>query len=119
MIRPNLKISCYKNNRQNSFRVSSANKIHKFSPNKDVFSKSMILKKKYLNSFFEKELTFQKKLLKLKSYDMQIVSNDYNQQQVIRNAEQDFKIVKCFAESKNAKKNLINLVGENELKNWE
>ena len=119
MIRPNLKISCYKNNRQNSFRVSSANKIHKFSPNKDVFSKSMILKKKYLNSFFEKELTFQKKLLKLKSYDMQIVSNDYNQQQVIRNAEQDFKIVKCFAESQNAKKNLINLVGENELKNWE
>ena len=94
--------------------------IFKFSPDNDVFSKSMISKKQHLDSFFEKELVFQKKLLKLKSYDMEVVrADDYNQQQVIRKAEQDFNIIKCFAESKNAKKNLMNLVGVSELKNWE
>ena len=94
--------------------------IFKFSPDNDVFSKNMISKKQYLDSFYEKELIFQKKLLKLKSYDMEVVHNDdYNQQQAIREAEQDFDIIKCFAESKNAKKNLMNLVGESELKNWE
>ena len=48
-----------------------------------------------------------------------VFQDDYNPQQIIKLAEQDFEILKCFAESKNAKKNLINLVGENELKNWE
>ena len=41
---------------------------------------------------------------------MEKVSNEYNQQQVINTAEQDFKIIRCFAESKNTKKNLMNLV---------
>jgi hypothetical protein len=94
--------------------------ILKFSPDKDIFSKSMLNKKKYLDSFYEKELDFQKKLLKLKSYDMEVVhSGDYNQQKIIKEAQQDFDIIKCFAESKNTKKNLINLVGESELKNWD
>ena len=94
--------------------------ILKFSPDKDIFSKSMLNKKKYLDSFYEKELDFQKKLLKLKSYDMEVVhSGDYNQQKIIKEAQQDFDIIKCFAESKNTKKNLMNLVGESELKNWD
>lgn len=104
----------------NKSTISNYNKINKYSPDKDVFSNSLQKKKKFLDKFFEKELVFQKKLLKLKSYDMEkITTDDYNPQQVIKSAEQDFKIIKCFAESKNAKKNLINLVGENELKNWE
>ena len=45
--------------------------------------------------------------------------DDYNPQQIVKSAEQDFNIIKCFAESKNAKKNLMNLVRNNELKNWE
>ena len=45
--------------------------------------------------------------------------DDYNPQQVVKSAEQDFNIIKCFAESKNSKKNLMNLVRSNELKNWE
>ena len=105
---------------KNKSTIGSFNKINKYSPDKDVFSKSLVCKKKYLDSFFEKELVFQKKLLKLKNFDTEKISTeDYNQQQVLKSAEQDFDIIKCFAESKNAKKNLINLVGENELKNWE
>jgi len=105
---------------KNKSTVLNYNKINKYSPDKDVFSSSLQSKKKYLDKFFEKELVFQKKLLKLKSFDMEkVTTDDYNPQQVIKSAEQDFKIIKCFAESKNAKKNLINLVGENELKNWE
>ena len=120
MNRNKMKITSYKV-KQNSYKVpvKMSDKINKFSPNKDIFSKSIINKKKFLNSFFEKELNFQKKLLKLKSYDMQVVSNEYNQQQAMSSAEQDFQIIKCFAESNNAKKNLINLVRENELNNWE
>ena len=45
---------------------------------------------------------------------MQKVINDYSQQEAINSAEQDFKIIKCFAESKNTKKNLINLVKSKE-----
>ena len=48
-----------------------------------------------------------------------IKTEEYNHQSVIKAADQDFKIIKCFAETKNAKKNLINLVRENDLKNWE
>ena len=106
----------------NKISIKSKNfkKINKYSPDKDVFSKKMQDKKDYLDSFFEKELSFQKRLLKLKSFDMSCMqSEDFNQQEVIKAADQDFKRIKCFAESKNAKKNLINLVGENQIKNWE
>ena len=94
----------------NNNSKSSYKKILKFPLNKDVFSKSLLNKKNYLDSFYEKELNFQKKLLKLKGYDTEKVTNEYNQQQVIKSAEQDFKIIQCFAESKNTKKNLMNLI---------
>ena len=97
-------------NSSNNNSKSSYKKILKFPLNKDVFSKSLLNKKNYLDSFYEKELNFQKKLLKLKGYDTEKVTNEYNQQQVIKSAEQDFKIIQCFAESKNTKKNLMNLI---------
>ena len=100
-------------NSSNNNSVKSYRKILKFPLNKDVFSKSLLNKKNYLDSFYEKELNFQKKLLKLKGYDIEKVSNEYNQQQVINSAEQDFKIIQCFAESKNTKKNLMNLIKNN------
>ena len=113
-----IKTNKYKNT--NKSTLINYNKVDKYSPDKDVFSKSLTCKKKYLDSFFEKELLFQKKLLKLKSSDMERVTmDDYNPQQIVKSAEQDFNIIKCFAESKNAKKNLMNLVRNNELKNWE
>ena len=85
-------------------------KILKYPLNKDIFSKSLLSKKNYLDSIYEKELNFQKKLLKLKGYDMQKYSDKYNAQSVINSAEKSFKILNCFAESKNTKKNLLNLV---------
>jgi hypothetical protein len=97
-------------NKSNKNSLNKSQKILKYPLNKDVFSRSLLKKKNYLDSFYEKELNFQKKLLKLKAYDMEKVSSEYNQQQVINSAEQDFKIIRCFAESKNTKKNLINLV---------
>jgi hypothetical protein len=101
-------------------KPTNFNKINKYSPDKDIFSKKMQDKKVYLDSFFEKELSFQKKLLKLKSYDMGFIQfEDFNQKEVIKAAAQDFNRINCFAESKNAKKNLINLLGETEIKNWE
>ena len=96
-----------KNNQSNK---NINHKILKYPLNKDVFSKSLLNKKNYLDSIYEKELNFQKKLLKLKGYDMEKVSTEFNQQKAINSAEQDFKIIRCFAESKNSKKNLINLV---------
>ena len=122
-IKNNFLISSMKNNGfkiESKSVVKSYNKIDKYSPDKDVFSKSLQKKKKYLDSFYQKELLFQKKLLKLKANDSEKVkTEDYNPKQVVKEAEQDFNIIKCFAESKNAKKNLINLVGENQLKNLE
>ena len=105
-------LSSSKINTNKSYKnISRKNqKILRFPLNKDVFSTSLLNKKNYLDSFYEKELSFQKKLLKLKGYDMEKVSIEFNPQQSINTAEQDFKIIRCFAESKNTKKNLINLV---------
>ena len=38
-----------------------------------------------------------------------IKTEEYNHQSVIKAADQDFKIIKCFAETKNAKKNLVQI----------
>ena len=84
--------------------------ILKYPLNKDVFSKSVLSKKNFLDMFYGKELNFQKKLLKLKGYDIEKNTNNYNHQKAINSAEQDFNIIRCFAESKNTKKNLLNLV---------
>lgn len=121
-IKYNSFLSISKDRQNSSTRNTYCNekKILKYPLNKDVFSISLKTKKNYLDSFYEKELKFQKKLLKLKGYDMEKVSNDYNLQKVINSAEQDFKIISCFAESKNIKKNLINLIkNTGDIKNLE
>ena len=98
------------NNTNNKASNKKNKKILKYPLNKDIFSKSLLSKKNYLDSIYEKELNFQKKLLELKGYDMQKYSDNFNAQKVINSAEKNFKILNCFAESKNTKKNLINLV---------
>lgn len=98
------------NNTNNKASNKKNKKILKYPLNKDIFSKSLLSKKNYLDSIYEKELNFQKKLLELKGYDMQKYSDNFNAQKVISSAEKNFKILNCFAESKNTKKNLINLV---------
>ena len=97
------------NNTNNKASNKKNKKILKYPLNKDIFSKSLLSKKNYLDSIYEKELNFQKKLLELKGYDMQKYSDNFNAQKVISSAEKNFKILNCF-ESKNTKKNLINLV---------
>ena len=98
------------NNINNKASNKKNKKILKYPLNKDIFSKSLLSKKNYLDSIYEKELNFQKKLLELKGYDMQKYSDNFNAQKVINSAEKNFKILNCFAESKNTKKNLLNLV---------
>jgi membrane protease YdiL (CAAX protease family) len=98
------------NNTNNKTSNKKNKKILKYPLNKDIFSKSLLSKKNYLDSIYEKELNFQKKLLELKGYDMQKYSDSFNAQKVINSAEKNFEILNCFAESKNTKKNLINLV---------
>jgi hypothetical protein len=97
-------------NKNNKIPNNKNKKILKYPLNKDIFSKSLLTKKNYLDSIYEKELNFQKKLLELKGYDMQKYSDSFNAQKVINSAEKNFEILNCFAESKNTKKNLINLV---------
>ena len=94
--------------KKNYIKISK--KIEKYPLNKNVFSKSLLNKKNYLDSFYEKELNFQKGLLKLKGSDVEKTYNNYNQQQAINSAEQEFKILQCTAESKNKKNNLMNLI---------
>ena len=107
-------------NKSNKSFLKKTHKILKYPLNKDVFSTSLLNKKTFLDSFYEKEINFQKKLLKLKGYDMEKVYNEYNQQKAINSAEQDFQIIRCFAESKNTKKNLMNLVkNTNEFQGFE
>ena len=105
-------ISLSKNNQTKSIKSYQRKykKILKYPLNKDVFSKSVLSKKNFLDTFYGKELNFQKKLLKLKGYDIEKNTNNYNHQKAINSAEQDFNIIRCFAESKNTKKNLLNLV---------
>ena len=98
------------NNTNNKASNKKNKKILKYPLNKDIFSKSLLSKKNYLDSIYEKELNFQKKLLELKGYDMQKYSDSFNAQNVINSAEKNFEIINCFAESKNTKKNLIYLV---------
>ena len=107
------------NNMTNKSFQKKNKKILKYPLDKEIFSKSLLNKKNYLDSMYEKELKFQKKLLELKGYDMQKVTNTFNEQQVINSAENEFKIIKCFAESQNTKKNLMNLVKETTgFQNW-
>ena len=105
------------NSNSNSQRINKKVKILKYPLYKNVFSKSLLNKKYYLDSIYEKELNFQKKLLKLKGCDIEKVTKNFNQQKIKKSAELEFQIIKSTAQSKNRKKNLINLVKNNEYQN--
>lgn len=111
-----LKLSSSKNkeNKKVTNSKKKYEKILKYPLNKNVFSQSFRQKKYYLDSFYEKELKFQKKLLKLKGQNIEEVSKDYNQQKAIDSAEQQFRIMKSSVENTNTKKNLMNLVKNSE-----
>ena len=118
-----LKISSFRNSQNKintnsiSQRINKKVKILKYPLYKNVLSKSLLNKKYFLDSIYEKELNFQKKLLKLKGCNIEKVTNNFNQQKVKKSAEKEFQIMKCTAISNNKKKNLINLVKNNELHN--
>ena len=88
--------------------------ILKYPLKKEIFSKTFRAKKIYLDSFYEKELKFQKKLLELKGQNIEEVSKNYNQQEAIDSAEHEFRIIKSSAENNNTKKNLMNLIKNSE-----
>ena len=107
-----IKVSLSNNskNKSNKKYKKISRKIEKFTLNRNVFSKSLLSKKNYLDSFYEKELNFQKRLLKLKGCNIDKNYNKFNQQNAINSAEQEFKILQSTAQSKNKKNNLMNLV---------
>ena len=113
-----LSLSKDKQNKTTRHANCNDTKIIKYPLNKDVFSTSLKQRKNYINLFYEKEIKFQKKLLELKGYDIDKDINDYNQENAINLAEQEFNIINSYAESKNQKKNLVNLVkNKNNLNN--
>ena len=107
-----IKLSSSNNSKYKSNKKSNkiSKKIKKYTLNRNVFSKSLLSKKNYLDSFYEKELNFQKRLLKLKGCNIDKNYNKFNQQNAINSAEQEFKILQSTAQSKNKKNNLMNLV---------
>ena len=108
-----IKISSSNNSKNKSNKKSkriNKKEVEKYTLNRNVFSKSLLSKKNYLDSFFEKELNFQKRLLKLKGCNIDKTYNKFNQQNAINSAEQEFKILQSTAQSKNKKNNLMNLV---------
>ena len=115
-----LKISSLRNTQNktnNTQRINKKVKILKYPLNKNIFSKSLLNKKFFLDSIYEKELNFQKKLLKLKGADVETVPKKINQQKVLKSAEQEFQIIQSTALSNNKKKNLMNLIKNNEFHN--
>ena len=111
-----LKLSTMKDteNKSNTNSKRIYKQILKYPLKKEIFSKTFRAKKIYLDSFYEKELKFQKKLLELKGQNREEIVKNYNQQKAIDSAEQEFRIIKSSAENNNTKKNLMNLIKNSE-----
>ena len=106
----NISKNIYKKINNNNISQNKIKKISKYPVNNCVFSRSFLSKRIFLDSFYEKELNFQKKLLKLKGNDIDKIPNIFNQQKAINLAEQEFKIIRNSTEDKSKKKHLINLI---------
>ena len=106
----NISKNIYKKINNNNISQNNIKKISKYPVNNCVFSRSFLSKRIFLDSFYDKELNFQKKLLKIKGNDIDKIPNKFNEQKAINLAEQEFKIIRNSAEDKSKKKHLINLI---------
>lgn len=90
-------------------------KVEKLPVDREYFSRQFINKKHFLDRFCNKELNFQKKLLRTKSYDKEFnkVPEEFNLQKIINEAELNFSIKFEIAKSSRGKKNLNNLIKQN------
>ena len=104
------------NSRYPSSRSShSKEKVEKYPIDKEFFNKDFIKKKFFLDKFCNKELKFQKNLLKTKSCDREFnkTPEDFNLKKVIHDAELNFNTIFEIAKSTRRKKNLNNLIKQN------
>ena len=86
-------------------------KVERYPMDKENFSKEFIQKKYFLDKYCNKELKFQKNLLKTKSYDLEFIKQPdvFDIKKVIKDAELNFNIKYEIAKSSRGKKNLNNL----------
>ena len=93
----------------------SKDKVEKLPVDREYFSKQFIKKKHFLDRLCNKELNFQKKLLRTKSCDREFNKSpeEFNLQKVINDAELNFSIKFEIAKSSRVKKNLNNLIKQN------
>jgi len=96
-------------------RSHSKERVEKFPMDKENFNKTFIKKKNFLDRLCNKELNFQKNLLKTKSADREFIKSpeDFDLKKVIKDAELNFNIKFEIAKSSRRKKNLNNLIKQN------
>ena len=99
-----------------SSRTSHTNeKVENFPIDKEFFNKNFINKKYFLDKVCNKELNFQKNLLKTKSCDREFTKtiDEFNLKKVINDAELFFNTLYEIAKSNRRKRNLNNLIKQN------
>ena len=93
----------------------SKEKVQRFPLDKENFNKEFIQKKYFLDKYCNKELNFQKRLLKTKSYNSELakITEDFDLNKIIKDAELNFKIKYEIEKSGKGKNNLNNLIKHN------
>ena len=89
-------------------------RVIKIPLNKNVFLSSFIGKKNYLDSFYEKEMTFQKNLLNAKKCEIGKKPEDFDMQKMKKFAENEFNIKYSSVFAKAQKENIISVFSKNE-----
>lgn len=109
------KINRIKTGLTSSRSTDSKDKVQRFPLDKENFNKEFIQKKYFLDKYCNKELNFQKRLLKTKSYNSELakVTEDFDLNKIIKDAELNFKIKYEIEKSGKGKNNLNNLIKHN------
>ena len=90
-------------------------KVERLPVDRENFSKKIIEKKNFLEKFCDKELNFQKNLLKIKSLEKEYdrPPETFDIKKAKKDAEMDFNLKFELAKSSREKKNLNNLIKHN------
>jgi len=109
------KINKIKSGLTSSRSTDSKEKVQRFPLDKENFNKEFIQKKYFLDKYCNKELNFQKRLLKTKSYNSELakVTEEFDLNKIIKDAELNFKIKYEIEKSGKGKNNLNNLIKHN------
>ena len=81
-----------------------------FRIDKDNFGKDYLLKKRFLDNYFNEEIKFHVKLLKTKSCELELTRErqDFNSKEVKRDAERTFDKIFEMCKSSTNKKDIVN-----------